>query len=178
MNDKPKSKIWLICKYFLLPLIIAMAGGFATHEYSLIRAPDRTKADTENILGLANSISALTASGANSQELKEKLSELKAQARAIEANLVRLRTPEGTISTHVDFWLPLNRGATLGGTTPFAVIGVPNSGRVYVRLKGHRESMDVADPKEFTNKNGETCSIIYVTRSPDHLYGFKLNCPD
>lgn len=110
---------WYLTKDVLIPVIVALVsavgGGYIKQQFDLSTAPEKTKAETQTLLGLAKEIESLATANQVSAEVIDKVKQLAVQARAIEVTASHLQGPRGSITQDVDFWLRQNTTAILGG---------------------------------------------------------------
>lgn len=160
-----------------VPLIAVVLGAYATHAFTLMRAPENTAAQTETLLGIARGAIDLARSTKASPELIAKLEELETQSRAAQANVELLGTPKGPVSFHADFWLPPTKGAILGGSASFGVTQTIGPGDIWVKLNNNAHRLTAGTRLPYKAKDGKDCTITYLGQAPDgKLHGFKTLC--
>lgn len=161
----------------LAALVSAVAGAYATHQFALLRAPERTVDQTETVLGIARSAIDLAKSTQASPQVIAKLEELASQAQAVQANAQLLQSPTGAAALQADFWLSMHKGAVLGNTSSFGVNYQWGPGHIRVRLNDKEQQMMAGVRLPYTNSSKKACHVIYVGPSPDSkLHGFKTTC--
>lgn len=176
--ESPKqSKSVSIIVPIAAALISGIGGAFATHQFTLLRAPERTVDQAETLLGLARGAVDVAKSTKATPELLSKLEEIESHSRALQANAQLLLSPRGGTSFQADFWLPLGKAAMLGGATSFGIAGQPAPNTVTISLNNTRFSLLAGSRAEYKSSAGKTCRITYFGASPDgKLHGFKTLC--
>jgi hypothetical protein len=171
------SKLATLVVPLLAALISAVGGAYATHQFSLARAPERTASQTETLLGVARGAIELAQSTRADPALLAKLQDLASQTQAVQANVELLRSPPGSASLQADFWLPMNKGALLGDAASFGVNGAWGPGDIRVQLNERSSRIQAGVRLPYKTKQGKSCYVMYVGQSPDaKLHGFKTSC--
>jgi hypothetical protein len=163
-----------------IPILLTLFGAYLSYWVALWMAPERTAAQTQNILGLILEIQQDLTKMELSESTRNALNRAEAQARALEANLTRMKAASESASLQPDFWLAIGEGGTLGNTTAFGLKHAWNNNvHVRVSLAGKQHDISPGEPIAFENSSGEDCDVSYVTHwqgESQTLYGFQIRC--
>jgi hypothetical protein len=158
-------------------LLIAVGGAYAKYRFDLWNVPEKTKAQTNTLLGLTKETLKIANSKQVPSDVIERLKRLELQARAIGANITLLQKPEGQFSSQADFWLGKDNAGILGGTTSFGVNEEYSDGQIYLTVNGKGQYMPAGGRYDFKTKDSQSCFITYIGKfSESNLYGFKIEC--
>ncbi len=161
----------------LAAVISGVGGAYAANRFALMMAPEKTRAESNTLLGLVRETIEISATKQLPPEVIERLKQLEQQAKAVEANVTLLQHPAGVASGQADFWLRKNNGVILGRTTSFGVTGETGAGELYIVVNGSSRGMAAGGRVDFKTDTGKDCFVTYTNRSPDGpLYGFKIAC--
>jgi hypothetical protein len=157
--------------------ISAIGGAYAQNQFAHMRAPERTQAGTNTLIGLSQETLELAKARQTSTEVIDRIRQIEEQARAVEASAALLQRPAGVVSGTADFWLPKNGGVTLGRTTSFGVQTEYGNGTLAVIANGNGQTMPSGGRINFKSDAGKNCFVTYVGKAPgSSLYGFKTEC--
>ena len=173
-----KTRIWVaVIVPIVSALLIGVGGAYAKYSFDLWRAPEKTKAQTNTLLGLTKETLEIAKSKQVPSDVIERLKEIEMQARAIGVNITLLQKPKGQFSSQADFWLGKNNAVILGGTTSFGVNDEASDGQLYLTVNGKRQYMRAGGRVNFETKDSQACFITYIGKfSGTNLYGFKIEC--
>ncbi|EGW23147.1 hypothetical protein [Methylobacter tundripaludum] len=163
----------------IIPIVAAVSGAYATYNFNLLNAPEKTVIGSNTLLGQVKDLQKIVMSFNPSPEISKRLVEIEQQAQAIQANVSRLQRSDGLASGEVDFWLDANSAVMLGNTTPFSVTsGTSNSITYELDGKAGGVYLPPAGKLEFKTDTGKNCFLNYMGKSPKaEIYGFKIICP-
>jgi hypothetical protein len=159
-----------------VPILAAVIGAYATHQFTLMRAPERTEDQTETMLGMAREALKVANSTQANPVVITRLEEIASQAQALQANIQLLKPSKDGADFQADFWLPIGKGIVLGDSAAFGVNSIREKGGIYVRIYGRSRLMEVGSNLDYKTKSGKSCEIVYVGSSDLGLHGFKTIC--
>lgn len=173
-----KPSNWTVVAIPLIAALISGIGGaYAANRFAVMMAPEKTRAESNTLIGLVKEVMVLTATKQLPPEVNEKLQQIEQQARAVEANAALLQRPAGVASGQADFWVRKSGGVTLGHTTSFGVTAEHPAGFLYIVVNGQQSKMPAGGRVNFKTDAGKNCFVTYTGKSPDStLYGFKTEC--